>query len=89
MKSGSFASYREAGAFGPQEPDDVDYKADTDLSSDPADFDGKLPHCEFCTDAVATKRTRVGGHLLCTECYGDWMMGRFDEPDPAGTAGGD
>jgi hypothetical protein len=52
------------------------------LSGDPADFEGVMPQCEFCTDNVATRRCAVGGMLLCDECYQDWLNGRYDEPTP-------
>ncbi len=53
------------------------------LSTDPADFDGRRPYCAFCTDEFATKRCKVGGMLLCDECFQDWLNGRYDEPNPA------
>ena len=55
---------------------------DNRISTDPADYDGVLPHCSFCTDAIATKRCNVGGALACDGCYDEWLMGRFDVADP-------
>ena len=52
------------------------------LSTDPADFDGRRPYCASCTDEFATKRCKVGGMLLCDECFQDWLHGRYDEPNP-------
>jgi hypothetical protein len=54
----------------------------TKLSTDPADYDGRRPWCQFCTDNHAVVRTVVGAHLLCDECFQDWLNGRYDESSP-------
>lgn len=52
-----------------------------ELSRDPADFDGRLPSCGWCSDNQATKR--VAGHdIFCNECFDEWLMGRFDQDPP-------
>jgi hypothetical protein len=61
-------------------PDEVRTSPNAYVSQNPADHDGVVPKCSFCSSANATRMcAAIGNALACEECFQDWLNGGFDE----------